>query len=389
MRNRILAVDDDAGVLGAVTEALEPENVVQTAQSGQGALSLLETFQPDAAIVDYRLPDLTGDVLIRNLRDRHPALPVIVISAVADVDCVVRMMREGSVDYLPKPFDAVELQGIVGRAVAGPTPPPGPPCEPLLGVSAAMAAFHKRLAAETRLGRHLLIAAERGFDMVAIARHVAGLAGPRTPILVLQDGEVAGIPAAFPPAPRGIVLCSLAGHGVLAAAQALEVARWRRTTGAGRIQVVIDAPHALPDGDVAGRMPSPVSALLVEHPEVVPLRLPSLRERPEDIPHGLRYFIEKHAHRAGRPIRSITLEAMDLLLSYRWPGNIREMDGVIEEIVRRGTGPEIDAAAAARLDAGAFAESAFRVSRFAGESLPDGLRRLDRLLGAGRRDGVA
>ena len=80
---------------------------------------------------------------------------------------------------------------------------------------------------------------------------------------------------------------------------------------------------------------------------------------------------------------------MDLLLSYRWPGNIREMDGVVEEIVRQETRSEIDATAAARLDAGAFVESACKTSRFTGESLPDGLRRLDRMFGAGRRVGVS
>jgi DNA-binding NtrC family response regulator len=389
MRNCILAVDDDTGVLGAVSEALEPENELRTAHSGEGAIRMLESFRPDAAIVDYRLPDMAGDVLIRRLRDNCPAMPVIALSAVADVGGVVRMMREGSVDYLAKPFDAAELQSVVGRAIGGGTTIPDPPCEPLLGVSAAMAVFRERLVAATRQGRHILIVAEAGFDLVAIARHISRLAGPRTPLLVLQGGEPLALPADFPPAPRGVVLCPLADDCLQSAVQVLEMARWRGLTGGGRIQVVIDAPLAVAKSDAARPQPTPVATLLAAHPGIVSLRMPPLRERSEDIPRALRYFIDRHARLAGRRIRSISLEAMDVLLSYPWPGNIREMDVVVAEMVRRGQGAEIDDAAAARLDAGAFAESALRSSGFAGESLPDGLQRLDRMLGAGLAAGVA
>jgi hypothetical protein len=103
----------------------------------------------------------------------------------------------------------------------------------------------------------------------------------------------------------------------------------------------------------------------------------------EGAPFEIQHAYLRHAHLAGRGIRSIALAALDLLLSYRWPGNILEMDCVMAEVVRGGSGPEIGAASAARLDARAFADSALSASRFAGESLQQGLHRLDRLLGTG------
>jgi hypothetical protein len=197
-------------------------------------------------------------------------------------------------------------------------------------------------------------------------------------------------------AARGVAYISLSPESAPVVTATLETARWRRAMGSRVVQIVFDASAIVSEllspeqGPLVSRQSGFESLVAVTNDlssmctpyrgEVERIDLPPLRERPEDIPHCLRYFIEKHALVAGRRVRSISLEVMDLLLSYSWPGNILEMNCVIAEIVRGGSGPEIGADALTRLHAGAFTDMALRASRFAGESLQEGLRRLDRLL---------
>jgi two-component system nitrogen regulation response regulator GlnG len=381
MRNQILVVDDDPSVRGAVREALEPEFDVKTADVGGAALEALSRETPDATILDYRLPDMTGEVLTRRIRARHPDLPLIILSAATDVACVVRLMREGAVDYLSKPFDHAELRDRLRRAVGGAREVPMLRCEALLGMGPAVTAARRRIAELARDGRHILVDAERGFDLIGLARGVASLFGPRTPLLLAQPGDRPVVPPTFPAAARGLVYFALTPDTLGAVPDLLETARWRQAADDGRIQILFDAA-ALVSEPSAGPCDLPdLPASFGE--DLARVHLPPLRERPEDIPHGVRYFIEKHARQAGRPVRSISLEAMDLLLSYSWPGNVLEMNCVMAEVIRRGRGPEIDTAAVAWLDFGALADSALRASRCAGETLQQGLQRLDRLIGAG------
>jgi DNA-binding NtrC family response regulator len=381
MRYRILAVDDEPRVLEAVREALEPEFEVKTAEHGEAALESLSRELPDVAILDYRLPDMTGDVLARRIRTCHPHLPLIILSVVTDVACVVRLMREGAVDYLSKPFDHAELRSRLRRAVGGYEEAPMLRCEALLGVSPDVAAVRQQIADLVRTGRHILMTAERGFDLIGLARGVAALPGPRTPLLLVQPGDRPPIPPAFPSTARGVVYFTLTPETARAAAEVLETARWRQVVDEGRIQVVFDASTFATES--SSNPVEPPGLPVSYEKDVARVRLPSLRERPEDIPYCIRYFIEKHARQTGRQVRSISLEAMDLLLSYSWPGNILEMNCVMAEVLRRGRGPEIDAASVARLDLGALADSALRASHGAGESLQQGLQRLDRLINAG------
>ncbi len=386
MRYKILAVDDEPRVLEAVREALEPEFEVRIAEQGEAALQALSQELPDVAILDYRLPDMTGDVLARRIRARYPDLPLIILSVVTDVTCVVRLMREGAFDYLSKPFDHADLRAMLRRAVGGQDVTRRLWCEALLGVSGGVAAAQRRIAGLARSGCHILVTAEHGFDLIELARGMAMLFGPRTPVWLVQPGERPVVPPTFPSAARGIVYFALTPETIRAASEVLETARWRQTIDEGRIQIVFDAssftrvpasgPGGFPDFSVHWGM------------RVEQIHLPSLRDRPEDIPYCIRYFIEKHARQTGRQVRSISLEALDLLFSYSWPGNILEMNCVMAEVLRRGRGPEIDAATVARLDLGALADSAFRVSHCAGESLQQGLQRLDRLICAGMIEAV-
>jgi hypothetical protein len=238
-----------------------------------------------------------------------------------------------------------------------------------------MTSLQTRVASAAQEGRHLLIAAERGFDVMDVAQTVTRIVGPSALLMLTAGGDTPPIPATFPPTPhRGVVYLSLCRDGLRTAEKTLETARQRRKSGSGVVQMIFDAsPDMAPGADT---MP----AFLRDAPDLDAIELPPLRNRREDFPHCLRYFIEKHARRAGRSVRSISLEAMDLLLSYCWPGNILEMDCVIAEVVRRDTGPEINFASMTQLDAKAFTDTALRASRFAGESLQEGLLRLDRLL---------
>jgi two-component system nitrogen regulation response regulator GlnG len=136
MHGKVLAVDDDAGVLCTIEEALNPDIELRSAACGSIALERLAEECPDAVIVDYRLPDMTGDVLIRRIRESHPDLPLILLTVVTDVDCVVRLFREGPLDYLPKPFDAAELRAVVERAVGKTRRDAVTFCESLLGMGA-------------------------------------------------------------------------------------------------------------------------------------------------------------------------------------------------------------------------------------------------------------
>lgn len=356
MSPRVLAIDDDPAVCLSVAEALGKEFDVRTVGRGRAALEIVSCARPDVVLLDLLLPDIPGDLLASQIRASDATLPLVVLSVVDQPASVVRLMRVGSVDYLPKPFDAGALRAAVRQALrASPQAEPWPPCENLLGISPAIIRVRQRLAEASYNGRPLLLRAEGGFDLADVARACAWMQGPDAGFMSLWPNESAEPRRAVGPVARGVVYAPLSDDGTEAGIHLMAGLCRLDASSGGNLQTIFGASRLAP---------AHAEALLRATPDVEVVDLPPLRERPEDLHFCLLYFVEKHARRAGRPIRAIAVDTLGLLLSYRWPGNIQEMDAVAAQLVHRNRGPTIDEPATSILDRDAVADYAVRTARF-------------------------
>jgi DNA-binding NtrC family response regulator len=365
---RVLVVDDDPGVRYTLREILSSEGLqVDEAADGLEALSRLEA-QPAALVVtDLRMPGMDGMELLRRLAARSPAPRVVVITAHGSERQAVEAMKAGAHDYFRKPFDNEELLAVVRRAVE----------------AVRLESENERLAGELTLARTMVFASEAMRRLAVLVARVA----PRD-VTVLLTGEsgtgkervAEAIVAASRRAERPFVRFNCAAlTPELAEAELFGHARGA-FTGAARARpglfgeadggtILLDevgelAPSAqgkllrvLQEGEVrpvgeertrtvdvrviaathrdlgeevrAGRFREDLYYRLV----VVHLRIPPLRERPEDVRILARHFLERFAERFGVSPLRVPDALFDRLAAHAWPGNVRELENAIEGLV--------------------------------------------------------
>jgi two-component system response regulator GlrR len=373
-QRRILIVDDDAALLRLLSLRLQKEGfAVIEAASGEEALGRLAATVPDLFITDMRMGGMDGIALFEAVNRRHPALPVIILTAHGNIPDAVHATRKGVFSYLTKPFEARTLMVEVERALELAAPPGEPDEDWRLGIVTRSPAL-ERVLAEARMvaanDAAVLVSGESGTGKELLARAIHEASRRRDAPFVavncgaipeaLLESELFGhVKGAFTGALRDHKgLFQAAGGGTLFLdeigdmALALQVKLLRvlqerevRPVGASqtvKIDVrVISATHRdLRAETAAGRFREDLYYRL----NVVGLTLPSLASRREDIPLLANHFLAMLAARYGKPSGAFAPEAMQRLVTGAWKGNVRELQNVVEKCVALCPTPVIPAA---------------------------------------------
>ena len=364
MTGNILIADDDAAIRTVLNQALARAGYRPQATSNAATLwSWIAQGKGDLVITDVVMPDESAFDLLPRIKKLRPDLPVIVMSAQNTFLTAVTAAERGAYEYLPKPFDLVELLAIVKRALNEPKKSTTPTIKqeieglPLIGRAPAMQEVYRILARLTQSSLTVLITGESGTgkELVARALHEYGQrrAGPFVAI------NMAAIP-------RELIESELFGHekGAFTGALSRNTGRFEQAQGGTLfLDEIGDMPmeaqtrllRVLQEGEytmVGGRHPIKTDVRIVaatnKHLQnqislglfredlyyrlnVVPLRLPPLRERTEDIPDLVRHFLSKSCTDTQK-IKSLDTDALDILVRYNWPGNIRELENLVKRL---------------------------------------------------------
>ena len=372
---RILVVDDDVSLLRLLSMRLQKEGyAVVEASSGEEALGRLEASLPDLVITDMRMGGMDGVALFEAVNRRHPALPVIILTAHGTIPDAVDATRRGVFGYLTKPFEARALMTEVERALslaAAAAPAEGDDGwrEGIVTRSPVM----ERVLAEARLvatnDASVLLAGESGTGKELLARAIHEASARREGPFVavncgaipeaLMESELFGhVKGAFTGAARdhrGLVPAASGGTlfldeigdmPVALQVKLLRVLQEREVRPVGETQAtkvdgrVISATHRdLKAACAEGRFREDLYYRL----NVVSLALPPLSERREDIPLLAGHFLATTAARYGREVGGFAPDALELLVASPWRGNVRELQNVVEKCVALGTTPLVPA----------------------------------------------
>jgi two-component system nitrogen regulation response regulator GlnG len=361
----VLVADDDPGIRTVVSHALERAGYQVRATGTAATLWRWVTDgQGDVVITDVLMPDENGLDLVPRIRKVRPELRVIVMSAQNTLLTAVKATERGAFEYLPKPFDLRELLAVVRRALE-----PTQVAEdrrdaelvedqlPLIGRSPAMQEIYRTLARLMGTDLTVLINGESGTGKELVARALHNYGKRRNgPFVAINMAAI----------PRELIESELFGHerGAFTGAVQRSTGRFEQAEGGTLfLDEIGDMPpeaqtrllRVLQEGEyttVGGRTPirADVRIVTATHRDlqqlirqglfredlyfrlnVVPIRIPPLRERTSDIPELVRHFLAKAAAE-GLPSKILDQTAMERLKAYRWPGNIRELENLVRRL---------------------------------------------------------
>jgi two-component system nitrogen regulation response regulator GlnG len=362
----ILVADDDRAIRTVLSQALG--RLGHDVRSTGNAATLwrwVSDGEGDLVITDVVMPDENGLDLVPRIKKLRPELRVIVMSAQNTLLTAVKATERGAFEYLPKPFDLRELVNVVQRALtvphAGPIEPPenGESDEqlPLIGRSPAMQEIYRVLARLMGTDLTVMITGESGTGKELVARALHDYGKRRNgPFVAVNMAAI----------PRELIESELFGHekGSFTGALARGIGRFEQAQGGTLfLDEIGDMPpeaqtrllRVLQQGEyttVGGRNPirADVRIIAATHRDlrqlirqglfredlfyrlnVVPIRLPPLRERSEDIPALVRHFFAL-ASSEGLPMKALDQQGMERLRSYRWPGNVRELENLVRRL---------------------------------------------------------
>ena len=376
MSKLILLVDDEAGVREALCDILQDNGYrVECASGGRECLEKMESLNPDTVLMDIRMPDLDGIRVLEALIQRGKNAPVILITAYGSTETTIEAMKLGAFDYLMKPLKVKEILETVSRAVEikelmdGSASQRGEGEEidsyAMIGLSGIMQNVYKTIGRVANTNATVLIRGESGTGKELVARAIHGNSvrkdRPFTkincasiPENLLESelfgyekgaftGAVAAKPGKFEMANRGTLFLDEIGEMSLnTQAKLLRVLQERefeRVGGTETIRVDVriiaatnkDLDLSIEEGgfreDLFYRL------------NVVEIVMPPLRERKSDLPDLIKHLIRHCNLEYKKSITGFTAEALVLLKSYDWPGNIRELKNICERAVLMSSGP--------------------------------------------------
>ncbi len=379
----ILIADDDAAIRTVLNQALGRAGYeVRTTATAAGLWRWVTAGDGNLVITDVVLPDESGFDLIPRIKRVRPDLPIVVMSAQNTILTAITAAERGAFEYLPKPFDLKELTSVVQRALARPhakrdgTPAQAEAGEerlPLIGRSPAMQEVYRVIARLTQTDLTVMIMGESGTGKELVARALHDYGRRRHgPFVAVNMAAI----------PKELVESELFGHerGAFTGATNRGIGRFEQAEGGTLfLDEIGDMPleaqtrllRVLQQGEyttVGGRTPIRTDVRIVAATNrelrqliqqglfredlyyrlnVVPMRLPPLRERTEDIPDLVRHFLRK-AEGENLPPKRIEPEALDLLKHYRWPGNVRELENLVRRLVVLHAGDTISEAVVAQ-----------------------------------------
>ncbi|MGV0878851.1 nitrogen regulation protein NR(I) [Martelella sp. FLE1502] len=365
MTATILVADDDAAIRTVLNQALSRAGYDVRITSNAATLwRWVSAGEGDLVLTDVVMPDENAFDLLPRIKKSRPELPVIVMSAQNTFMTAVRASEKGAYDYLPKPFDLTELIAIVGRALSEPKRKPAKLGDdmqdgmPLVGRSAAMQEIYRVLARLMQTDLTLMITGESGTGKELVARALHDYGKRRNgPFVAINMAAI----------PRDLIESELFGHekGAFTGAQTRSSGRFEQAEGGTLfLDEIGDMPmdaqtrllRVLQQGEyttVGGRTPIRTDVRIVAATNkdlkqsinqglfredlyyrlnVVPLRLPPLRERAEDIGDLVRHFVNE-GEVEGLGGKRFEQQALDAMKSYAWPGNVRELENLVRRLM--------------------------------------------------------
>ena len=371
MPRSILVVDDHAPNRELIREALDDSAYeINEAPTASEALEHLQRQETDLVITDVRMPGISGVELLRRLRSDYPDIAVVLVSAFATVANAVEAMRLGAHHYLTQPLDIDELRLVIQRALdrqnlrvdrhrCTDIVVPRPGFESILGRSKDLLDVLDQATRAARTNATVLIQGETGTGKELLARGIHSVGARSTkPFVTINCGAI----------PKDLLESELFGHvkgaftgafmdhkGQVEAANGgtlfldeigemspeLQVKLLRLLQNA-EIQKLGAPCSTKVDVRVVAATHRDIAAMvhdgafredLYYRLNVIPIRLPSLRDRREDIPHLVRFFFERNCSKYGRQNLSLAEGVLDRFVVYRWPGNVRELENVVERVV--------------------------------------------------------
>jgi DNA-binding NtrC family response regulator len=376
---RILVVDDDASLRRVLQVQLEQEGyVVASACSAQQTLSMLQVQPYDLVISDLRMPGVSGLELLRQIRLQYPEAIVIILTAFGTVETAVEAMKAGAYDYLTKPVHPDELSLVVGRALehlrlvkevstlrANLDQKYG--FENILGRAGSLLQVLDTAARAARTHSTVLIRGETGTGKELLARAIHfNSARKHKPLITINCAAI----------PKELLESELFGHtkGSFTGAVAdkkgkIEIADggtiFLDEIGEMPLELQVKLLRLIEEGELEkigseGRNRVDVRIIAATHRDlqamiedgtfredlyyrlvVIPLLLPPLRERVEDIPDLVEHFFRKSQQKNARPELVMSPALLPYFTRYRWPGNVRELENVVERMVVLARGDEI------------------------------------------------
>jgi two-component system nitrogen regulation response regulator NtrX len=381
---RLLVVDDEKGIRAALTQLLEYEGYeVRAAASGAEAVTAYEQWKPHLVFLDVKMAGMDGLETLKRLRERDPAAVVVMISGHATIQNAVEATQLGAYDILEKPLDTdrilVTLRNATGRIdLAEENARLKATIESryeIVGKSFAIRVLIESIGKVADTAARVLITGENGTGKELVARAVHRLsARTRKPFVEVNCAAI----------PGELIESELFGHmkGSFTGAVQDRAGKFEQADGGtlfldevGDMSLAAQAKvlRVLQDGDVTrigGAKPRKVDVRVIAATNkkleteiaegrfredlyyrlnVVPVHVPPLRERREDIPLLVEHFLAQFAHNDGVALRSIDSAAVERLTAFEWPGNVRELRNTIERLLILAPGPRVTAADVERL----------------------------------------
>jgi two-component system, NtrC family, nitrogen regulation response regulator GlnG len=367
-------VDDDRSIRWVIEKALSREGIAfNSFSSAQEALDALGASTPEVLVSDIRMPGRSGLELLQTVKQRHPAVPVIVMTAYSDLDSAVAAFQGGAYEYLPKPFDVDQAVGLIRRALdesrreSEAIEPPAETPE-ILGKAPAMQEVFRAIGRLSQSSATVLITGESGTgkELVARALHRHS-ARASHPFIAINTAAM----------PKDLLESELFGHerGSFTGAQQQRRGRFEQAEGGSLfLDEIGDMPaelqtrllRVLSDGTfyrVGGHQQMKVNVRVIaathqnlesrvregtfredlfHRLNVIRVRLPSLRERPEDISLLVKHFLALSAKQLGVEPKRIADDALAHLSRLEFPGNVRQLENLCHWLTVMAPGQVVD-----------------------------------------------
>lgn len=376
----ILIIDDEEAIRDSCSQALKKEGyTVKTAKDGkEGLKSFMQNFF-HSVLLDLKLPGLDGMEVLSRIKEENPETPVIIITGYASIESAVEAIKRGASDYLPKPFTPEQLRVIVKKALDSrkilleniylrEELKKKSEFDMVVGKSKAMEKVLDIVKRISSSESTVFITGESGTGKELLAREIHNHSPRNNAPFVVVDcgalvetlfeselfGHVKGSftgayetkHGRFEVANEGtIFLDEISSISLNIQAKLLRVIQEREVTRVGStkpikidIRILAATNENLEDLVRKGKFREDLFYRL----SVVPIHLPSLRERKEDIPYLIEHFIQKYNKRTRKNITGISTAVKKALVDYNWPGNIRELENTIERAVVLSKGSEIE-----------------------------------------------
>ncbi len=376
-QHEVWIVDDDRAIRWVLERALEKEHVAtRSFENADKVLARLEKFEPDVIITDIRMPGTDGLALLQAVQAAHPHLPVIIMTAYADLERAVAAFRGGAFEYMPKPFDVDDVINIVRRALRKSASGVAPEAEPvdntpvpeIIGSSAPMQEVFRAIGRLSNSNMTVLLTGESGTGKELVARALHRHS-PRAnkPFIALNTAAI----------PRDLLESELFGHekGAFTGAAVQRIGRFEQANGGTLfLDEIGDMPaelqtrllRVLADGEfyrVGGHEPVRVDVRVIaathQHLEqsvraghfredlfhrlnVIRLQLPPLRARADDLEALSDHFLRATAVELQVEPKKLLPRALEVMRRFAWPGNVRQLENVCRRVMIMAPSREID-----------------------------------------------